>query len=326
MANIPISMLLAQSTGLTPEDRKKAQDLARQQAGQDAAAVGEEALALNPAFQPPEKQGFSLAGNAPVGGAGGIGSALLGNAPPTAPGTEQPGMEQPKRKRLEEMQSWERLQKQQAKYDKIPWFAPSQLKDRLSSDMGRTLDMLRLEMADAGAEQHDAQYYANLLSSTKREEKRDDLTAQQLREAAEERKKREERLEKELGLRTREAELRRDDIAEGREERRSAAQQAATAQGQAAYRSTMTHDPLAVDPSATGVFGRFAAEALKNVNPKTGAPPPPEAIRSAQVQASRSGALPPMMSSKADAPRTAVDPKTGKRIWVFPDGRIREAE
>lgn len=219
MSNLPISMLLAQSTGLTPEDRKKMQDLARQQAGQDAAAVGEEALALNPVFQPPEEQGFSLAGNAPVGGAGGIGSALLGNAPPTAPGTEQPGMEQPKRKRLEEMQSWERLQKQQAKYDKIPWFAPSQLKDRLSSDMGRTLDTLRLEMADAGGQQHDAQYYANLLSVTKRDERKHDLTAQQLKEAAEERRLRSERLEREFGLKSRTLDLKETDVAEGRQHR-----------------------------------------------------------------------------------------------------------
>lgn len=207
MPNLPISMLIAQSEGLPPETRKKLLDLQAETAAGDAAAVaGAGAFPLNPAFQPPEEQGFSLAGNAQS--AGGIGSALLGNAPPQTP----------PRPRVQDTTGWKQYQEAHEKYRKTPWFFPKQRKDRLEADMARALDVARLEMVDA-------QHSADRLDSHLREGRSEDLTRKQLEAAEEERKARMEKLRVETERLSADTERLRErpsaspDIGEGRRPR-----------------------------------------------------------------------------------------------------------
>lgn len=193
-----MSMLLAQSGVVDPAVRTKLMRLVSDQTGADAAAAApaepagsnfasllqatpqagnavagmapagparqqfDSILQTNPVFQPAEEQSFSLAGNAPIGGgASGIGSALLGNAPPQAPAQASP--EPPARRRLEDTTGYAEYQKTLKKYKEVSPWMPAQWKDRLSKDMQREMQMMALEMEAAKSEDASAQRYANLL-------------------------------------------------------------------------------------------------------------------------------------------------------------------
>lgn len=296
MANLPIQMLLAQSEGLPPAERKKLMDLAAQEAGRAAAEVGGDALALNPMFQAPGEQGFSLAGNAPVGGAGGIGSALLGNAPPA---------QAQKLPRLQDTEGWEMYQEAHEKNRKTPWIAPRQVKERNERAMARALQVAQVEMGGSQAQDSAAHKWASLLDNRLLGEREADITKQRLEDARKAREAEFEQGQKELELRQKQQDLqaRKLDLAEGRRSGGSPKPPVYKPGPAPAY------DVYSPNPTSTGVFSKFAEKILSKDHET-----PPEEVLGAQVNASRAGGLPRMQSSRKDSPPVVVGPD-GKEYW-----------
>lgn len=291
-----------------------------------AAAPADASLALNPLFK--ESDGFSLAGNAPIGGgAGGIGSALLANAAPQA----APAAEVPKRKRLEETTGGKMALALAEKKKNLKWWMPEQFANRNDRDLSQALEMARLEMAGDEGGVRDAQWW---LDRTDQKNRWDTAQTQgkakldaEIEDEAARRRLEEQRIE--LGRANLDLDKQRlgtheKELSEARAMRALLTQQKAAAEAveqaskmrdatfgkgyDAAYNS---------DPASTGKFGDFAAKLLQK-NPET----LPEEVVSSQVQASQAGALPPMMSKPADRPVTIKERATGKLYWQYPDGRI----
>lgn len=329
---MPVSMLLAQSGVTDPAQRKKLMDLVSADAGAAAAATAPTGspgpnfasiLQTNPAFQPAEEQSFSLAGNAPIGGgAPGIGSALLGNAPPQAGAQPQ----RPARKKFQDTAGYAEYQAYLKKYNETPWWMPAQRKDRLSKDMGRALEVSKLELSADEGEDVSNQRWANLLEDKGKTTQAQTNFESKLRQDAAESEAATKRFQDSLDLdRKRFSESVRQhnednsdrDADRAYRERVFNANQAAAATRQV---PSSQYDLGAADPASTGVFARFA-ESLRKGDPlATG-----EDVAAAQVDASRGGGLPPMMSTPADRPRVAVDPKTKKRFYVYANGRVSPA-
>lgn len=329
---MPASMLLAQAGIRDPAQRKKLMALVSDQAGDDAAATVPTGpagpnfasiLQTNPLFQPAEKQSFSLAGNAPIGGgASSIGSALLGNAPPQAAAQPQ----RPQRKRFQDTAGYAEYQAYLKKYNETPWWMPAQRKDRLSKDMGRALEVSRLELSADEGEDVSNQRWANLLEDKGKQTQAQTNFESKLREDAADREAASKRFQENLELeRQRLSESVREhnssdadrDAQRAFQEKVFNANQAAAATRQS---PTAQYDLGAADPASTGVFANFAANMRKSDPLASG-----EDVAAAQVDASRGGGLPPMMSSKSDRPRVAIDPKTKKRFYVYPNGRVSPA-
>lgn len=327
---------MAQAAGVSPQTRTKAKWLLSGQEGEAEALAAEPAdaqLALNPVFSE-EPQGFSMAGNAPVGGGSSAASALLGNAAPvqtpSAPPPQAPMTQQEKMRRFEETMGGQTALALLEKKKKLKWWMPSQFADRNERSLQQALDVARLEMAGDEGQARSAQW---LLEQQDRKLSRESAMSQF---AARDENEDLDRALNEQKFST-QAELERTslDLKKQQHEADVAAQEAAQKsraralalderrEGRLSSQATgggqnaqPAYDVYADDPAATGEFKNFAKGLVKD-NPLISR----EEADAAKVSASRAGALPPMMSTPADRPITATGPNGQKLIlkngrWV----------
>ena len=305
---IPPNLLSqASNTGVSPRTRTALRKLMTDE------------FTLNPAFQDPAEQGFSLTGTEPVGGAAAMGRALLGGE---AEGTAAAPAERavPKRPGFYDTTGGQMVKDLLEKRKKLSWLAPDFMANRNERDLNTGIRLAEAEMGGVAGQDISAQEWADRSGRRLEKEASAARWEAEMTAAAEERKQRAKDLEKRRELDERrvsqgdqEIELKRDEFGLRRKESlESQGRQVQTT------RSAAQYDPYAENPASTGVFAKFAELAMKD-----GATPREAAT--SQVEASRAGVLPPMQSSKRDAPRTAVDPATGRKFWVFPDGRVEPA-
>jgi hypothetical protein len=212
------------------------------------------------------------------------------------------------------------------KRKKLRWWTPDFMANRNERDLDTALKLAHAEMSGSQAQSGEAQSYAKLLDErTQRDQSQTRWQAQASAEAAE-REAANKRFQENLELdRKRFAESVRNnnssdsdrDASRAFQEKVFAANQAAAATKQS---PTSQYDLGAADPASTGVFAKFAETLRKGDPMATG-----EDVSAAQVDASRGGGLPPMMSSPANRPRVAVNPKTKKRFYVYANGRVSPA-
>lgn len=323
---MPYNSFIAQldAAQVSPQLRMKAKRLL---AGPEAEAAAEPAspedptLALNPVFQPAEDQSLSLAGNAPVGSRGSaLASALLGNAPPTQ---EAPAATPTRRrKQFSETEggkyALEYAEKARKLGKGLGFLAPG-ITATNQRNLAQALDMARLEMAGEEESERSAQW---LMEHQERkvdaEARRNNwLLEDEDRDAG--RALREKELEATQSAAAARAALARKEL---EEEMRAAREreaynrkvlglrEAAATMGGGGQSATPPYDVYADDPAATGVFSDFAKGLLKKEPDAF-----PEEVEQAKVNASRVGALPPMMSTPADRPVTATGPN-GQKLML----------
>ena len=319
---MPYNSFIAQldAAGTSPQLRMKAKRLL---AGPEAEAAAEPAspedptLALNPVFQPAEDQSLSLAGNAPVGSRGSaLASALLGNAPPTQ---EAPAATPTRRrKQFSETEggkyALEYAEKARKLGKGLGFLAPG-ITATNQRNLAQALDMARLEMAGEEESERSAQWLMD------HEEKKVDAEARRHTWLLEDEDRDASRTLKEQELQT---QARRADLEQKRleEDARQAREreahnrkllglrEAAATMGGGGQSATPPYDVYADDPAATGVFSDFAKGLVKKEPDAF-----PEEVEQAKVNASRVGALPPMMSTPADRPVTATGPN-GQKLML----------
>lgn len=352
MANYSSLLAQAGQLGIDPAMRGDMARLLRESAGQAAAAPAPDyssigrtlfgpspgeplpqdssttssnpAFPLNPVFQPVDDQKLGLTGTTPVGGsrAAGIGSALLGGQPNSEPAAAA----QPTVKALGDTYGGKMALGLMEKKKKLSWATPDFVANRIDRDIDQALDLARVEMGGSESQDASAQRSADRLAAKEREKAAQDRLWAEQKEAEDNRKRKEKELADRLGLdrdrflqstkEATDANADRDADRAYREKVHTSSQAAKILEARTPL-SSPSYDVGASDPASTGVFAKFAQRLLQD-DPMM----PPEDVRAAQVNASRSGALPPMMSTPADRPRTTVDPKTGSRSYEYPNGRV----
>lgn len=345
---------------VTPAERTKIRWLTRgpeAEAEAQAAAPADASVALNPAFQPPGEQGFSLAGNAPVGRASLLGSALLDNA---APVTETP----PARKRLAfaETAGGKTTLALVEKRKKLKWWMPDFVANRNERDMAQALEMARLEMGFDEAEDVSHQRAAAALDERLSRQEKADRARQDFDAGQEELKRRREERnrvlleesgfrEKKLAQEDRRLDLTEEELrAKERHQRQAAALLSEPKPEKApAWQAPAWQAPFAKWlESARGGYAtpeerdamRSEYQRLMGAPGPAGGPRPagpvvpshssPLGPREAAALTHGAGNGPPVLSGRVGGSamgghRTAVDPKTGQRFYVFPDGRVEPA-
>lgn len=121
----------ATNTGVSPAARTKLRKLMTDE------------LTVNPAFQAAEEQGFSLAGNQPIGGGGaaGMGSALLAPPPPNDPAAVQV-----KRPGFYDTVGGQMVKDLLEKRKNLSWAAPDFMANRNERDINTGLRLAGAEM------------------------------------------------------------------------------------------------------------------------------------------------------------------------------------
>lgn len=323
---MPYNSFIAQldAAGTSPQLRMKAKRLL---AGPEAEAAAEPAspedptLALNPVFQPAEDQSLSLAGNAPVGSRGSaLASALLGNAPPTQ---EAPAAAPTRRrKQFSETEggkyALEYAEKARRLGKGLGFLAP-RITAANQRNLAQALDMARLEMAGEEESERSAQW---LMDHQERkvdaEARRNNwLLEDEDRDASRGLREQELRAQQEASAlrNTLEQKKLEEDARQAREReaynrKLLGLREAAATMGGGGQSAAPPYDVYADDPAATGVFSDFAKGLLKKEPDAF-----PEEVEQAKVNASRVGALPPMMSTPADRPVTATGPN-GQKLML----------
>lgn len=323
---MPYNSFIAQldAAGTPPQLRMKAKRLF---AGPEAEAAAEPAspedptLALNPVFQPAEDQSLSLAGNAPVGSRGSaLASALLGNAPPTQ---EAPAATPTRRrKQFSETEggkyALEYAEKARKLGKGLGFLAPG-ITATNQRNLAQALDMARLEMAGEEESERSAQW---LMDHQERkvdaEARRNNwLLEDEDRDASRGLREQELRAQQEASAlrNTLEQKKLEEDARQAREReaynrKLLGLREAAATMGGGGQSAAPPYDVYADDPAATGVFSDFAKGLLKKEPDAF-----PEEVEQAKVNASRVGALPPMMSTPADRPVTATGPN-GQKLML----------
>lgn len=215
------------------------------------------------------------------------------------------------------------------KRKKLQWWMPDFMANRNERAIAQGIDLARAEMGGSEGQDVSAQRWANLLSDQENAKARQTSTMAELSRREDEGRQRMKEHADRLSLdrdqlvqRAREAsDSNADrDASRSQAERLSNLTKGAEATAGASKVVPPLYDVGSDDPASTGVFAKFAQGILKD-DPQM----PAEDVQAAVSNASRAGALPRMMSTRADRPRTAVDPKTGKRFYVYKSGRVEPA-
>ena len=321
---MPYNSFIAQldAAEVSPQLRMKAKRLLggpEADAAADPAAAADPSLALNPVFQAPEEQSLSLAGNAPVGSRGSsLASALLGNAPPTQ---ESPAAAR-KRKSFYDTTGGKNALEYAEKAKKLGkglGFLIPGITATNERNLAQALDLARAEMADEEGNERSAQW---LMEHQERKvdaearrnnwllEDEDRDSSRGLREKELQTQQETSALRTSLEQKKFEEDARQAREREAYNHKLLGLREAAATMGGGGQSATPPYDVYADDPAATGVFGDFAKGLLKKEPDAF-----PEEVEQAKVNASRVGALPPMMSTPADRPVTATGPN-GQKLML----------
>lgn len=324
---MPYNSFIAQldAAGTSPQLRMKAKRLfagPEAEVAAEPAAAEDPSLALNPVFQPPEEQSLSLAGNAPVGSRGSsLASALLGNAPPAQ--EAHPAATERQRKRFEETVGGQLAIDYAAKKRKLGkglgFLLPDFVANRNERDLAQALDLARAEMASEEGSERSAQW---LMEHQERKvdaearrnnwllEDEDRDSSRGLREKELQAQREASALRMSLEQKKLEEDARQAREREAHNRKLLGLREAAATMGGGGQSAMPPYDVYADDPAATGVFSDFAKGLLKKEPDAF-----PEEVEQAKVNASRVGALPPMMSTPADRPVTATGPN-GQKLML----------